>query len=84
MRRNKCELIEAATTVGYPGGEQSAGKRKSGQDRSVFALHSHKIPLAVAISVGSNRFIVGMNRSSLEGFRQTIHVKDEDLIEIAS
>ncbi|OAX82789.1 hypothetical protein ACJ72_02861 [Emergomyces africanus] len=60
------EVAEAATTVGYPGGQQ--GGYKKGPGRPIFALAFYEKLVAVAISVGSKGFVVGMNRSSLDQF----------------
>ena len=56
------EVAEAATSVGYPGGEQ--GRTRSRPGRPFFCLCFHGILFTVAISVGTNGFVVGMDRSS--------------------
>ncbi len=76
------KTAEAATTVGYPGGEQKGGMNTPG--RPIFGPSFYGQPLAVAISVGSNGFVVGMNRSSLETFKQKTGLRDEDIAGLAS
>ena len=67
------ELIEIAeatskvgTWVGNLGGEARKKKQKSGSPpaRPIYLLIYKTQPLAVAISIGSNGFVVGMNRQS--------------------
>ncbi|KAL2359231.1 hypothetical protein RJZ56_007922 [Blastomyces dermatitidis] len=76
------EVAEAATTVGYPGGQQ--GGSKKGPGRPIFALAFYGKLVAVAISVGSNGFVVGMNRSSLEQFLERTGVNRAELEDLAS
>jgi hypothetical protein len=82
IRHDKlAELAEAATTIGHPGGEQKGGE---GPGRPIFVLSFYGKPLAVAITVGSNGFVVGMNRSSLEAFKERTGFSDEDVKRLAS
>lgn len=69
------EVAEAATTVGHPGGIE--GKKKPG--RPIFGLYFYGQPLAVAISIGSNGFVVAMNRISYDKFLK--NVKDKNVTE---
>ncbi|KAK2765548.1 hypothetical protein FQN54_008402 [Arachnomyces sp. PD_36] len=75
------ELAEAATTVGYPGGYQGGSKKRPG--RPIFALSFYGTLLAVAISVGSNGFVVGMNRSSLDKFLKRTGIGRHELAELS-
>ena len=61
------EVAEAATKIGILGFLQ--GKRGNETDRPVFGLNFYGNPLAVAISVGNNGFVIGMNASSLDKFK---------------
>lgn len=54
------EVAKAATTIGDLVGAQG-GKRRVGPGRPIFLLIFKDTPLAVAISIGSNGFLVGMN-----------------------
>ncbi|KAA8910104.1 hypothetical protein FN846DRAFT_775552 [Sphaerosporella brunnea] len=74
------ELAEAATKVGRQG-EKGQGK---GGGRPIFGLSFHGQPLAVAISVGSNGYVVGMNPSSLEKFLAQNKLDEEALKEFHS
>ncbi|KAL5364543.1 hypothetical protein BJX96DRAFT_168368 [Aspergillus floccosus] len=56
------ELAEASTSIGLPLGIQ--GKR--GHTRPIFGLFFYGEPLAVAVQVGSNGFVVSMNPVGLE------------------
>ena len=71
------EVAEAATKIGIFGFLQS--KRGSETDRPVFALNFYGKPLAVAVSVGDNGFVIGMNASSLDTFKVKTKYTDEDL-----
>ncbi|PGH12866.1 hypothetical protein AJ80_06575 [Polytolypa hystricis UAMH7299] len=73
------ELTEVATTVGY----QDDKPRKS-LSRPIFALSFYGKLLAVAITVASNGFVVGMNRSSLDKFCKRTGVNVEELADLAS
>ncbi|KAL2361690.1 hypothetical protein RJZ56_005438 [Blastomyces dermatitidis] len=74
------ELAEAATTVGYLGGMQ--GHRQPG--RPIFALSFYGKLVAVAISVGSNGFVIGMNRSSLDRCLEENNIRRDELADLAS
>ncbi|KAJ6024734.1 hypothetical protein N7540_005531 [Penicillium herquei] len=56
------ELAEASTSVGLRIGTQ--GRRA--RTRPIFGLFFYGEPVAIAVQVGSNGFVVSMNRSSLE------------------
>lgn len=56
------ELAEASTSIGLPMGIQ--GQR--GRSRPIYGLFFYGKPLAVAVQVGSNGFVVSMNKHSLE------------------
>lgn len=71
------EVAEAATKIGILGFLQ--GKRGNETDRPVFALNFYDKPLAVAVSVGNNGFVIGMNGSSLDKFKVKTKYTDEDL-----
>ncbi|KAF2685949.1 hypothetical protein K458DRAFT_266741, partial [Lentithecium fluviatile CBS 122367] len=63
------EVAEAATKVGTRVSFQAGTTRKkagAASGRPIFLLIYKEIPLAVAISIGSNGFVVGMNRQSWE------------------
>ncbi|KAJ5727371.1 hypothetical protein N7493_005191 [Penicillium malachiteum] len=60
--RQLVELAEASTSVGLHVGTQ--GRR--GRTRPIFGLFFYGEPVAVAVQVGSNGFIVSMNPSNLE------------------
>lgn len=75
------EVAEAATTVGIHGGQQSKRGKKLG--RPIFGLFFYGKPLAVAISVGSNGFVVGMNRSSWERFEKETQLTEAVIAELA-
>ena len=55
------EVAEAATSVGKAGGPQGPG-------RPILGLFFYNDPIAVAISIKTNGFVVGMNLSSLDKF----------------
>lgn len=76
------EIAEAATTVGIPGGQQGNKGKRLG--RPIFGLFFYGKPLAVAVSVGSNGFVVGMNRSSWERFKIETKLTDANIEELAS
>ena len=76
------EVAEAATSVGIPGGQQ--GKKGTRLGRPIFGLFFYGKPLAVAVSVGSNGFVVGMNRASWEKFQEKTGLTDEQINELAS
>ena len=76
------EVAEAATTVGIPGGQQ--GKKGKRLGRPIFGLFFYGEPLAVAVSVGSNGFVVGMNRSSWEKFKEETKLTDTIIGELAT
>jgi hypothetical protein len=40
---------------------------KKGRSRPIYGLFFYNEPLAVAVQVGSNGFVVSMNRKSLDG-----------------
>lgn len=71
------KVAEAATKIGILGFLQ--GKRGNETDRPVFALNFYDKPLAVAVSVGNNGFVIGMNGSSLDKFKVKTKYTDEDL-----
>lgn len=73
------EVAEAVTTVGIRGGKQ--GKKPG---RPIFGLYFYGKPLAVAISVGSNGFVVGMNRSSWEKFKEETKLTEDEIAELAT
>ncbi|KAI9924193.1 hypothetical protein ASPWEDRAFT_42625 [Aspergillus wentii DTO 134E9] len=56
------ELAEASTSVGLPMGIQG----KIGRSRPIFALFFYGKPLGIAVQVGSNGFVVSMNKKSLD------------------
>lgn len=56
------ELAEASTSIGLPMGIQG----KIGHARPIFALFFYEQPLGVAVQVGSNGFVVSMNRKGLD------------------
>ena len=56
------ELVEASTQVGKPLGQQGSGSRF----RPILGLFFYDQPLAVAVQVGSNGFVVSMNKKSLD------------------
>jgi hypothetical protein len=56
------ELAEASTSVGLQVGSQ--GRR--GRARPIFGLFFYGEPVAVAVQVGSNGFVVSMNPSTLD------------------
>ncbi|KAF2127571.1 hypothetical protein P153DRAFT_358444 [Dothidotthia symphoricarpi CBS 119687] len=74
------EVAEAATTVGKPGGMQ--GNKSPG--RPILGLFFHKKPLAVAISVGSNGFVVGMNPSNFDNFLEKAGIDQNEVEELHS
>jgi hypothetical protein len=64
------ELAEASTAVGmYAGMQRSDG-------RVVVGLAFHGMLVAVAISVGTNGFFVGMNRRSLADFAKLAEIPE--------
>lgn len=71
------EVAEAATKIWILGFLQ--GKKGNELDRPIFALNFYGKPLAVAVSVGSNGFVIGMNGSSLDKFKVKTKHTDEDL-----
>ena len=73
------EVAEAATSVGKQSGLQ--GKSPG---RPILGLFFYKKPLAVAISVWSNGFLVGMNVSSFEKFKIAAGISEADLQEMYS
>jgi hypothetical protein len=56
------ELAEASTSIGLPMGIQG----KKGRSRPIYGLFFYNEPLAVAVQVGSNGFVVSMNKKSLD------------------
>ncbi len=60
------EVCEAATQIGLHMGNQ--GKRAG---RPIFGMFFRGQPLAVAVTVGKNGFVVGMNRQSYESMKQS-------------
>lgn len=56
------ELAQASTSIGLPMGIQG----KKGRSRPIFGLFFYDKPLAVAVQVGSNGFVVSMNKKSLD------------------
>lgn len=76
------EIAEAATTIGIPGGVQGQKKKRIG--RPIFGLFFYGKPLAVAVSVGSNGFVVGMNRASWVEFQKKTGLTDDRINELAS
>lgn len=68
------EVAEAATSVGYPDGFQGPDP-----GRPILGLFFHGRPLAVAISVGSNGFVVGMNPSNFNNFINKTAISLNDL-----
>lgn len=76
------EVAEAATTVGIPGGQQGSKGKRPG--RPIFGLFFYGKPLAVAVSVGSNGFVVGMNRSSWEKFQEETKLTAANINELAT
>lgn len=71
------EVAEAATTIGIPGGVLGL------PGRPIFGLIFYGKPLAVAVSVGSNGFVVGMNRSSWEKFKEETKFTEDEIAELA-
>ena len=69
------ELAEAATKVGKDHGPQN--KKRPG--RVILSLWFRGQPIAVAISVGTNGYVVGMNRQSLKECRKRADLSKEDL-----
>ena len=61
------EVAKAATTIGDVVGSQG-GKTRVGPGRPVLLLIYKDTPLAVAISIGSNGFLVGMNRQDFDKY----------------
>lgn len=76
------EVAEAATTVGIRGGEQGRKGKKLG--RPIFGLFFYGKPLSVAISVGSNGFVVGMNSSSWDRFKKETKLDEKAIETLAS
>lgn len=76
------EIAEAATTIGIPGGQQGNKAKRLG--RPIFGLFFYGKALAVAVSVGSNGFVVGMNRSSWERFKTETKLTDANIEVLAS
>lgn len=74
------EVAEAVTSLGTFVGMQNQGKPrgKNREDRPVLLLLYKDIPLAVAISVGSNGFVVGMNHQSFANYmaKGPTHIND--------
>ena len=56
------ELAEASTSIGLPMGVQG----KKGRSCPIYGLFFYNEPLAVAVQVGSNGFVVSMNKKSLD------------------
>lgn len=61
------EVAKAATQVGDVVGSQR-GKSRTGPGRPIFLMIYKDIPVAVAISIGSNGFLVGMNRQAFDKY----------------
>lgn len=72
--RKLSELMEAATKVEYPW-------KYLESDRPIFALTFYGTPVLVAITVSSNGYIVGANRSSKETFMEK-NMSEEDFREL--
>lgn len=70
------EIAEAATSIGILGFLKGKTETKIG--RPVFALKFYGKCLAVAISVGDNGFVIGMNRTSLKKFKVKTKYTNED------
>ncbi|KAI1409998.1 hypothetical protein F5Y13DRAFT_168744 [Hypoxylon sp. FL1857] len=66
------ELAEATTTVGYHSGKYQ-GK---GKGRPILLLHFYDKPVAVAISVESNGYVVGMNPRSFNDMMAGLQLPD--------
>lgn len=62
--RQLVELAEASTSIGLHMGIQVQARTSS--TRPIFGLMFHGKPLAVAVQVGSNGFVVSMNKRSLD------------------
>lgn len=73
------ELVQAGTSVG-----QHWGYQGDGTGRPIYGLFFYGRPLAVAISVGSNGYVVGMNRQSYELLKQQNNISDRKLSFLAS
>ena len=69
------ELAEATTTVGKASGKFQGKQRAKLPPRPILLLYFYEHPVAVAISVGNNGFVVGMNPAN---FDRTIEGTDID------
>lgn len=76
------EVAQAATTIGIPGGQQ--GKKGKRLGRPIFGLIFYGKPLAVAVTVGSNGFVVGMNRRSWEKVKEETKLTDAHIEDLAT
>ncbi len=65
--------------MGKPGGLQ--GKRPG---RPIFGLFFHDLPIAVAVTVGTNGFVVGMNGQHLDKCLEKAGVSMDELKELHS
>jgi hypothetical protein len=74
------ELAEAATKVGYPAGFQGKGKK----GRPILLLYFYDKPLGVAITVGNNGFVVGMNPRNFQEMLTQSGVTEDKIKEVSS
>ena len=72
------ELAEAATTVGKYIGQQS--KQAGAKPRAIFVLYFYDKPLAVAISIGTNGFLFGMNPRAVSKDMAKAGLSNSDLL----
>ncbi|VUC31287.1 unnamed protein product [Clonostachys rosea] len=73
------ELAEAATQVGYPAGYQGKGL-----GRPIVLLYFYNDPVAVAISVGANGFVVGMNPKNFGQMITKLGISPDVVREVSS
>lgn len=78
------ELAQATTTVGAPSGHFQGKPRKNLPQRPILLLYFHGNPVAVAISVGSNGFVVGMNPGSFNDMIQKTGLDQEWIKKVAT
>lgn len=72
------EVAEAVTKIGILGFLQ--GKRENKIDQPVFTQNFYDNPLAIAITVGNNGFVIRMNMSSLDKIKVKIKYTNKDFL----